>query len=170
MMDITIRRAGLEDLELLVAWRMRVLREVFSIPSAASVAELERENRRYYRETLPAGGHIACFACAGGEIAGCGGVCVYQELPSPDNPNGQCAYLMNIYTLPAFRGRGAGEKIVRWLVEQVERMGISKIYLETSESGRPLYERLGFSDMDGYLCRKRAKPREPDVSVCLGAW
>ena len=164
-MNITIRRASLEDLDLLLAWRMRVLREVFNLPSAGPMTELERENRRYYRETLPAEGHIACFACAGGEIVGCGGVCIYQELPSPDNPGGWCAYLMNIYTLPAVRRRGVGGKIVRWLMEQAERRGITKIYLETSESGRPLYERLGFSDMDGYLCRKMEKHPERDSPI-----
>ena len=82
-MDVEIRRATLADLELLMNWRMTVLHEVFSIPPCDSMAELERENRRYYQAALPAEGHIACFACAGGEMIGCGGVCLYQEMPSP---------------------------------------------------------------------------------------
>ena len=32
-MDIEIRRAELSDLELLIEWRMTVLREVFSAPT-----------------------------------------------------------------------------------------------------------------------------------------
>lgn len=154
-MDITIRKAELADLELLMKWRMTVLREVFSVPQDDPMTQLEQENRRYYQTTLPAGNHIACFAYAGGQIVGCGGVCVYQEMPSPDNPSGLCAYLMNIYTQPTVRGQGVGKAVVSWLVGQAERRGITKIYLETSESGRPLYQELGFADMNGYMYRKQ---------------
>ena len=55
-------------------------------------------------------GPLACFAYVGNEIVGCGGICLYQEMPSPDNPSGGCAYLMNIYTRPEFRGQGVGKK------------------------------------------------------------
>lgn len=150
-MDVTIRKAGLADLDLLMQWRMTVLREVFSVPQDDPMAGLERENRRYYQRALPARDHTACFACSGREIVGCGGICFYQEMPSPDNPQGGCAYLMNIYTLPAARGQGVGRAVVSWLIEQAERRGVTKIYLETSESGRPLYRELGFTEMRGYM-------------------
>lgn len=146
-MGIEIRRAGIADLDLLMEWRMEVLREVFSIPPDQPVEGLEKENRRYYQTALPAGGHIACFACRGDEVVGCGGICFYQEMPSPDNPSGHCAYLMNIYTRPGSRGQGVGKRIVRWLVGEAKARDIGKIYLETSEDGRVLYEKEGFADM-----------------------
>lgn len=157
MSAVAVRRAGPDELDELMAWRMRVLREVFSIPEGEDVAELERANRAYYRETLEEGGHVACFACRGrGEIVGCGGICLQREMPSPDNPNGLCAYLMNVYVDPAMRGQGAGEAVVRWLVEEARRQGATKIYLETTESGRPLYRKLGFESMEDYLSLKGA--------------
>ena len=146
-MEIQIRQATIQDTDLLMQWRMEVLREVFSISPDRSVTELEAENRRYYQEELPRGGHIACFACMGEEIVGSGGMCLYDEMPSPDNPNGKCAYLMNIYARPQFRGCGIGHAIVRWLIGQTEQHGVSKIYLETSEDGRPLYREMGFREM-----------------------
>lgn len=78
-------------------------------------------------------------------------MCLYREMPSPDNSSGQCAYLMNIYVRPRFRGHGAGDAIVRWLVGQAAQRGIPKIYLETSDAGRPLYQETGFADMTGYM-------------------
>lgn len=154
-MEIEIVKAGLEDLSLLMEWRMRVLREVFSIPEGTDTALLEQANRQYYERHLLSGGHIACFAKneETGELIGCGGICLYQEMPSPDNPNGMCAYLMNIYTCPEFRRHGVGREIVDWLIHQAEQKSIKKIYLETSASGRPLYQELGFSDMCGYMRR-----------------
>ena len=123
-MEIQIRQATIQDLNVLMQWRMEVLHEVFSIPSERSVTELE---------------------------------CLYHEMPSPDNLNGKCAYLMNIYTRPQFRGHGIGNRIVRWLVEQARQRHISKIYLETSNKGRPLYQTIGFADMKDMMKLSREK-------------
>lgn len=154
-MEIKIRRAELTDIDLLMKWRMEVLHEVFSIPPDEPMKELERENGLYYMSEIPTERHIDCFAYAGGRIIGCGGICLYREMPSPDDPNGGCAYLMNIYTCPELRGCGAGREIVNWLIEQAKEKGITKIYLETSECGRTLYQEMGFMDMYGLYADKR---------------
>lgn len=146
-MDIKIRKAEITDIDLLMKWRMRVLHEVFAIPDNQPAEELEQANRIYYQSALLTDGHIACFACNGEKIVGCGGICFYQEMPSPDNASGQCAYLMNIYTCPEFRGYGVGETVVKWLVGQAVQKNITKIYLETSKPGKKLYKKTGFIDM-----------------------
>ncbi len=146
-MEVQIQKADIGDLDLLVKWRMEVLHEVFPSPQYTFPEGLEEENRTYYKEALPTGEHIACFAHLGDEIVGCGGLCLYKEMPSPDNPTGQCAYLMNIYCRSAYRNQGVGEAIVQWLIGQAKERKITKIYLETSEDGRKLYDKLGFSDM-----------------------
>src|SRR5699024_4612291 len=128
-----------------------------------TMTKLEAENRHYYRETLANGGHIACFALLHGEIIGCGGMCLYQEMPSPDNLNGKCAYLMNIYTRPAFRSHGVGKRVVCWLIRQAKEKSVTKIYLEASEAGRPLYREMGFADMTGYM---KWKEDETDPALC----
>jgi len=150
-MDIKIQKAELADIELLVKWRMTVIHEVFSIPMNKPLKTLEQENRLYYQSTLPSGKHIACFSYADNIIVGCGGICFYQEMPSPDNPTGNCAYLMNIYTCPEYRKHGIGKKVVKWLIQQAQQKGIVKIYLEASECGRSLYQEIGFTDMCGYM-------------------
>lgn len=147
MPEIRIREAGPDELALLLQWREEVLRCVFSLPEGADMTALMEANERYYRHELPAGGHIGCFAERGSEIIGCGGLCLHGEMPSPDNPSGRCAYLMNIYVRDAHRGKGVGKKIVRYLVGRALAQGITKIYLETSECGRELYESVGFTPM-----------------------
>ena len=161
-MEIRIRQATINALELLMQWRMEVLHEVFGIPSNQPMTELKKENGRYYQKELSEGGHIACFAYMGEKIVGCGGMCLYQEMPSPDNPNGKCAYRMNIYARPQFRRHGIGNTVVRWLIRQAQRRGITKIYLETSEDGRPLYQEIGFTDMSGYMKLVGGKLNECD--------
>lgn len=150
-MDIEIRAADAGDIDTLVGWRMRVLREVFGIAETEDMSDLREQNRLYYLSELPRGGHIACFAYVGGKIAGCGGLCVYREMPSPDNPDGLCGYLMNIYTLPGMRGHGVGRAVVGWLVGRAKEKNISKIYLETTDDGKELYKSLGFGEMENYM-------------------
>lgn len=150
-MNIEIRRATLDDLDLLMQWRMEVLHDVFDVPADDPMAELTAENRAYYERELPTEGHIACFALLDGEIVGCGGICLYHEMPSPDNGNGGCAYLMNIYTRPAYRGQGIAKETCRWLIAEAQARGYTKVFLETSVNGRALYESLGFSDMQDYM-------------------
>lgn len=118
-----------------------------AIPPDKPQSELERENRRYYSEALPAGNHIACFAYDEKKIIGCGGVCFHSEMPSPDNPNGKCAYLMNVYVLAEYRGRKIGKEIVTWLIRQAKNKEANKIYLESTDKGRYMYESLGFESL-----------------------
>lgn len=150
-MNIEIRGADLSDIELLMKWRMTVLSEVFDIPENKDLSELERTNRLYYESAIPKGEHFACFAYADGKPIGCGGVCIHREMPSPDNTTGVCAYLMNVYISPNFRGRNAGKAIVARLTDYAREKKAGKIYLETSESGRKLYEKSGFVPMSDIM-------------------
>ncbi|WP_296876587.1 GNAT family N-acetyltransferase [Thomasclavelia sp.] len=150
-MEIKIREATIDDIELLLKWRMEVLREVFSLPQDLSLAQLKEENRQYYKKELTSNGHIAIFAYIDDQIVGCGGVCLYQEMPSPDNLNGKCAYLMNIYTRSPYRKHGVGKAIINWLIDRARYQGATKIYLETSVSGKSLYQKNGFVSMGNMM-------------------
>jgi Acetyltransferases len=154
MNKIEITQATMSNLDELMAWRMEVLHEVFDIPYNTDVSELRNANLEYYHRALPIGSHIACFALYGGKKVGCGGICLQEEMPSPDNPSGKCAYLMNIYVRPPFRLLHIGTAIVEWLIKDVRRKGADKIYLETSEAGRGMYRHLNFQDMKDLMILK----------------
>lgn len=132
----------------LLHWRKEVIENVFGIiPSKALLAA----NRRYYQRHIADGSHIAIVAVVGGLDVGCGAICLSEELPSPDNPSGRCAYLMNIYVRAEHRGHGIGHAIVRWLVAKARELGCDKIYLETTDCARSLYQSIGFEDLHGIM-------------------
>lgn len=131
-------------LPILMMWRQEVLRHVFGEePSACLLAE----NRRYYQKHIGADTHFAIVAKWYREDAGCGAVCFTDELPSPDNPNGKCAYLMNIYVREAYRQHGIAHEIVNRLIDEALKRECGKIYLETTAEGRSVYQSIGFRDL-----------------------
>ncbi|MCD8026331.1 MAG: GNAT family N-acetyltransferase [Clostridiales bacterium] len=150
-MDIMIKKADISDLDELMKWREIVLRAVFSIPYEKNIDELLAANKNYYQSALEKGEHVACFAHSENQIVGCGGLCIYNEMPSPDNPTGICGYLMNIYTVTNMRRRGVAKAVVEWLIREAKDRKAHKIYLEASEEAYSLYKKSGFSDMNGYM-------------------
>lgn len=132
------------SLPTLMMWRAEVIRNVFGIEPSL---RLLVANRQYYRRHVADGSHIAFVAQYDGHDAGCGALCIYDELPSRDNPTGRCGYLMNIYVRKEFRNRGIAHDIVRHLIEEAKRMDCGKIYLETTEDAMSLYKSLGFDEM-----------------------
>ncbi|MDE6089494.1 MAG: GNAT family N-acetyltransferase [Duncaniella sp.] len=141
-MGITLKQ--IKALPSLMRWRIEVIRNVFG---EEAHPRLLVANRQYYRKHIADDSHLAFVAECDGEEYGCGGVCLTDELPSPDNPSGRCAYLMNIYVREAFRNRGVAHLIVTHLIEEAKRRGCGKIYLESTADGKPVYTSLGFKDM-----------------------
>lgn len=148
--EIVIRR--IMALPTLICWRAEVISSVFGTEPDA---RLLVANRRYYREHLADGSHLAFVASCNGEDAGCGSLCLTDELPSPDNPTGRCGYLMNVYVREAYRHRGVGRAIVERLVEEARLSGCGKVTLETTAAARALYARLGFTVMDAMMILKQ---------------
>ncbi len=92
---VEVKNVKIQDIDLLLDWRMEVLSHVFSDEFKSLTAEqietIRENNRRCFLSEIPSGGHIACFVYRDGEIVGCGGVCIYDEMPSPDNLGGRRA-------------------------------------------------------------------------------
>ena len=153
--NIAIKELNEDDIELLLSLRMEVLSNVFSQEKKAlsdsEWDDIRRENEDYYKEEFKKSGHVACAIYVSGELAGCGGVCLYREMPSPDNRSGKCAYLMNIYVRQQYRRQGLAREICNYLIEMAREKGAEKIYLESSNMAVELYRSLGFEDMNGYM-------------------
>lgn len=128
----------------LLKWRKEVIQNVFDVDPDD---KLMKANEDYYKRHLEDGSNVSFTASFNDVEAGCGCICLTEELPSPDNPSGRCAYLMNIYVKENFRQHGVAHAIVKRLIEEAKACNCNKIYLETTPDGRPVYESLGFKDL-----------------------
>lgn len=140
----TIRRATLDDLDDLVRLRVALLREMGAV-GEAEAAPLAEAIRRYLAADLPAGRFLAWVGADGdGAVIACGGLVFLQKPPSPGNHSGREAYIMNMYTAPAWRGRGLAARLFAAILDHARGAGAELARLHATEDGRALYERGGF--------------------------
>lgn len=138
------KRATMEDIDELVRTRIIVLRAANKLSDDEDMSVVEEESYAYYRRALESGEHIAYLVYDNGAFVGAGGVSFYQVMPTYHNPTGKKAYIMNMYTAPEYRRQGIAIHTLDLLVKDVRKQGVSQIALETTEMGRPLYEKYGF--------------------------
>ncbi len=147
-MDLIYKRATSEDIDILTKTRIEVLRAANQLSDDIDMSEVEKESYNYYQKALCDGSHIAYLVFDGKRFVGAGGVSFFQVMPTYHNPSGNKAYIMNMYTNPAYRRRGIAAKSLDMLINVTKNKGITAISLEATDMGRPLYEKYGFIKMN----------------------
>ncbi|MBQ6409529.1 MAG: GNAT family N-acetyltransferase [Butyrivibrio sp.] len=92
------------------------------------------------------GDHITVLAFDDDNVVGCASMSYIRIMPTFSHPTGKWAHLMNVYTRREYRRRGIARKMVELLIRETWKKGVTEISLDATESGRPLYESMGFTD------------------------
>ena len=142
------KKATIADIDELVRTRIIVLRAANKLSNDVDMSLVEKESYEYYKSALEIGEHIAYLVYDNETFIGAGGVSFYQVMPTYHNPTGKKAYIMNMYTAPAYRRQGIAFRTLDLLVKDIRKQGVSQITLEATEMGRPLYEKYGFVKME----------------------
>lgn len=125
-----------------------VERESFSVPWSQAAIQRELQNTAltmYY-----------VLATDRGDIAGYAGLWHVAD-------EGQ---ITNVAVLPAFRGKGYGELLLRVLMEAAWRVGCASIFLEvrvSNLSAQQLYRKLGYAAVSV----RRAYYSQPTEDACV---
>lgn len=147
-MNLTYKRATIEDIDILTETRIKVLRAANQLADDIDMSEVEKQSYDYYKKALCDGTHIAYLVFDENCFVGAGGVSFFQVMPTYHNPSGKKAYIMNMYTHPDYRRRGIAYKTLDILIRDIKYKGITSISLEATVMGRPLYEKYGFVKMN----------------------
>lgn len=145
---MNFRKATIEDLDILVATRIEVLRAANRLDASVDMSEVERQSRDYYSKAMANGSHTAYLVFDEDKFIGAGGVSYYRVMPTYHNTSGEKAYIMNMYTASDYRRQGIAYKILDLLVQDAKSRGITAISLEATDMGRSLYEKYGFVKMN----------------------
>lgn len=85
------------------------------------------------------------LAIDGDTVMGCATICYMELMPSFD-PSEKRAYIMNVYVREEYRRRGTAREMIKFLLDEAKKRGISYVSLDATEQGRPLYKALGFNN------------------------
>jgi GNAT superfamily N-acetyltransferase len=138
------RPVGAHDLDLICRHR----REMFTDSGRpASVLDaMAAPFRAWLAPRLSSGAYFGWIAQAAGEpIAGLG-MQVIDWAPHPNHPaQDRRGYILNVFVEPAHRGRGVATALMTLAADEGRRRGLDYLALHATEKGRPLYQKLGWS-------------------------
>jgi len=138
-----VRAATTDDIPTLVAYR-RAMFESMGDFDDDRLSAMCTAMSDYLRQAIPSGEYHGWVAEADGQIIASGGLVIRVLPPSPRNLDGREGYILNIYTVPAWRRRGVATTIMKVILDYLQQMGIPVATLHASPAGRPIYEKLGF--------------------------
>ena len=100
----------------------------------------------YFRTGFQNETYLAALAeTQDGTAVSANGLVLYRKPPGLGSGSGRVGYLTNVYTSPDFRALGLAERLLLLLIDEAKRRGVEKIHLGTTDAGRRLYDRCGFT-------------------------
>ncbi len=138
------RRAAAADLALLARHRTRMFADMGEPVDAAFEAAARAWLAGVLAQERYLGWLVAPAADADQVVAG-GGLLLLDWPPTVTDPGTVRAYLLNVYTEPAHRGRGLARVVTLAALDEARRRGIGVATLHASDEGRRVYQRLGFA-------------------------
>jgi GNAT superfamily N-acetyltransferase len=146
---ITIRRAEINDIQIVIDMRIAFLKEESGIPNSETVDT--QYIRKYVEEKLPTGEYLVWLAEDGERVVGTGGLVFFHRPPGFTADTDVNAMIFNMYTIPEYRSQGIATGILKDIAEYVSASKTHKIILYATDIGRPVYERFGFKSADNYM-------------------
>ncbi|MCR5048232.1 MAG: GNAT family N-acetyltransferase [Saccharofermentans sp.] len=141
MIEYRIATAG--DIDLMMSSRLEMLHVVNDL---SGDYEFSDELIDYSRDYFLNGDQTTVLALDGQTVIGCASMSYMTIMPTFSHPTGKRAHLMNVYTNSNYRRQGIARRMVTMLIDDAWGKGATEISLDATESGRPLYESLGFKD------------------------
>lgn len=143
-MEIKIRRARAEDLKHILHHRLAMFEEM-GFRDGAVLDRVEAVSREYFTEAFRARTYLGWMAeDSNGKVVGGGGIVVADWPGFPGESHAKRAWILNMYTEPEARRCGVARRVMQAMVGWCRDEGYGSVSLHASESGRPLYESMGF--------------------------
>jgi GNAT superfamily N-acetyltransferase len=121
-----------------------------SVP-AISKEEFIAACTEFLKQGLSAGEWVHWIAETDQEIVAHIFVRRVRKVPKPSRLRDEYGYLTNVYTRPAYRGRGIGSKLLERVVTWAREEDLDTLIVWPSEESVAFYERAGFTGKNELL-------------------
>lgn len=116
--------------------------------------ELHQELVNYFASSIADDSLAVWIAVDNDRIIATCGVCFFQYPPTLTNVTGKIAYITDVYTEVEYRSQGIATKLLEFVMKEINERQFKMIRLHTSIQGRGLYEKIGFTDIDGFMVKR----------------
>ncbi len=147
---MTYRKANIKDIDQLVELRKKQLID----EGCYSDNNIDNELGKYFSTSISNESLVVWLATEDEYIIGTAGVCFFQYPPSFSNTTGRIAYITNVYTRDEYRKQGIATKLLELIIEEIKNEGCKFTRLHASSQGKKLYEKMGFTDVEGFMSKK----------------
>ena len=141
---VALRRATPDDAEALSRLRLDLLREIGNLADDRQAGPLLAAIRGYFAPRLASGEFVAWVVEVEGRLVASSALVFFARPPDAGNLSGMDIYVMNRYTLPAWRGRSRATALLTELPHFAQASAAGGVRLRATEEGRPIYQRAGF--------------------------
>jgi GNAT superfamily N-acetyltransferase len=142
---LAIRPATEADAPALAAQRVAMFHEMGQVPVAGPQV-FEQQSAAAFATSLGSGACFAWLADTGSAPVGSVALLLYPRLPSPKLAATQEGYLLNVYTVPEWRGHGVATALVATAIAKARVLGLARVRLHATTQGKPIYASAGFID------------------------
>lgn len=149
-----IRMATIYDIDSLVELRIKLLYESGKNIENYDWDKYSQALRKFFYDGLLHGTVIAFLVEKDGNIVSISIMCFYNIIPLLYNLEGKMALLTDMYTIPEYRNKGLGISLLNDIMGHAKTLGYKKVVLNATDSGRRLYAKYGFEDINGEMSYK----------------
>lgn len=141
---VKIIKATDADLEKIISSRIEMLKAVNKLPEDVVFDEEFINNTKEYFKNH----NQTTLLAIDEEVIGCATICYITLMPTFDHPSGKRAHIMNVYTRNNYRRQGIAFQMMNMLINEAKEKGVTEISLDTTDLGRPLYKKCGFTETE----------------------
>jgi ribosomal protein S18 acetylase RimI-like enzyme len=138
-------KASIEDIDKVVSLRLALFKELGEVNSPQEVNLVETSTREYLQKALLNNEFISYFVEKNGEPLSIIGMVLFKRPPYLENLQGIEAYILNMYTVPEYRGNGLAKRLLEYCIDECKKSGVKRIWLHASKDGEHLYKKVGFT-------------------------
>lgn len=139
-----IRLANLEDLNILVNFRVAILHELNLLKEGDETTLMIPKFRDFIQNKLKSGELLCWLIEFEKKIVGVGKVLIYEVPPQSLNYDGKECYIFGIYIIPEMRNKGFATLLTKHIIQEIKNLGYKYIFLKASKDGMSIYQKLGF--------------------------
>ena len=144
MSNIIFDIANINDIDELIELRLDYIKDDFK-KYEIEEKEIIDSLPTYFKRRL--NNDLFCFVARDkNKIIATAYLLIIEKIPNPSLPNGLDGEILSVYTKEEYRRQGISTHLLNDLIKFAKDKNLCRVQLKATESGYPIYKKLGFEE------------------------